>query len=86
MLLFMNHGHASLTNWGLSFANFRDGMTMLVVTHEMEFARNVSNKVMFMEDGCVIESGPSGEFFAAPKEARSREFINTILNKDAQSE
>ncbi len=61
----------------------RDGMTMLVVTHEMEFARNVSNKVMFMEDGYVIESGPSGEFFAAPKEARSREFINTILNKEA---
>ena len=64
----------------------RDGMTMLVVTHEMEFARSVSNKVMFMEDGYVIESGPSGDFFAAPKEARSREFINTILNKDAQEE
>ena len=42
-----------------------DGMTMLVVTHEMDFARNVSNKVMFMDGGRVIESGPSKEFFAA---------------------
>ena len=61
----------------------KDGMTMLVVTHEMEFARNVSNKVLFMEGGVVVESGSSGDFFASPKEARSREFINTILNKDA---
>ena len=56
-----------------------DGMTMLVVTHEMDFARNVSNKVMFMDGGKVIESGPSKEFFAAPQEARSREFIRAIL-------
>ena len=56
-----------------------EGMTMLVVTHEMDFARNVSSKVLFMEDGKVIESGPSKEFFANPKEERSRAFINTIL-------
>lgn len=55
-----------------------DGMTMLVVTHEMDFARNVSNKVMFMADGCVVESGPSKAFFAAPKEERSRDFIRAI--------
>ncbi len=55
------------------------GMTMLVVTHEMEFARNVSNKVMFMEGGSVIESGPSQAFFENPEQARSREFIRTIL-------
>ena len=55
-----------------------DGMTMLVVTHEMNFARNVSNKVMFMDGGKVIESGPSKEFFEAPKEARSREFVRAI--------
>ena len=55
------------------------GMTMLVVTHEMEFARNVSSRVLFMEGGSVIESGPSREFFEAPKEARSREFIRSIL-------
>ena len=56
-----------------------EGMTMLVVTHEMEFAKNVSSRVLFMEGGNVIESGPSAEFFANPKEQRSREFINTIL-------
>ena len=56
-----------------------DGMTMLVVTHEMDFARNVSNKVLFMADGCVVESGPSKAFFENPAEARSRDFIRTIL-------
>ncbi len=56
-----------------------EGMTMLVVTHEMEFARNVSGKVLFMEGGQVIESAPTAEFFAAPKQARSREFIRGIL-------
>ena len=56
-----------------------DGMTMLVVTHEMDFARNVSNRVLFMADGNVVESGPSKAFFESPKEARSRDFIRTIL-------
>ena len=55
-----------------------DGMTMLVVTHEMDFARNVSNQVLFMDGGKVIERGPSKEFFAAPKEERSREFVRAI--------
>jgi len=59
-----------------------EGMTMLVVTHEMEFARNVSNKVLFMDGGNIIESGPSREFFEHPKEERSAQFINTILNKE----
>ena len=57
----------------------QEGMTMLVVTHEMEFARNVSSRVLFMDGGRVIESAPSHQFFEAPKEARSREFIRTIL-------
>ena len=56
-----------------------DGMTMLVVTHEMDFARSVSNKVVFMENGKIIEEGPSKAFFENPKENRSREFIRTIL-------
>ena len=56
------------------------GMTMLVVTHEMEFARNVSNRVLFMEEGRVIESGPSKAFFENPNEERSRAFIGKILN------
>ena len=57
----------------------KDGMTMLVVTHEMDFARNVSNRVLFMEGGKVIESAPSRQFFEAPREQRSREFIRSIL-------
>ena len=56
-----------------------EGMTMLVVTHEMEFARGVSKKVLFMENGQVIESAPTVDFFADPREARSREFIRSIL-------
>ena len=55
------------------------GMTMLVVTHEMDFARNVSNKVMFMEGGKVVEAAPSKQFFEQPEEPRAREFIRTIL-------
>ena len=56
-----------------------EGMTMLVVTHEMDFARNVSSKVLFMDGGVVIESGPSKAFFEQPRQARSREFIRSIL-------
>ena len=55
-----------------------EGMTMLVVTHEMGFARNVSDKVVFMEHGVVVESGPSAEFFAHPKEERTRAFLQTL--------
>ena len=55
-----------------------EGMTMLVVTHEMGFARTVSNKVVFMEDGVVVEEGPSREFFRNPKEERSKAFLQTI--------
>ena len=62
-----------------------EGMTMLVVTHEMDFARNVSNKVMFMEGGTVVESGPSRDFFAQPKEERSRAFIRSILEARGRS-
>lgn len=58
-----------------------EGMTMLVVTHEMKFAREVSNKVLFMEDGVVVEQGDTKEFFANPKEARTREFISRILDE-----
>ena len=57
-----------------------DGMTMLVVTHEMDFARNVSSKVMFMEGGKVVETAPSKQFFEQPAEERAREFIRKIQN------
>ena len=64
---------------GVMRALAESGMTMLVVTHEMEFARSVSSRVLFMEEGRVIESGPSREFFEHPKEERSRAFIGKIL-------
>ena len=59
-----------------------EGMTMLVVTHEMGFARNVSNKVVFMEHGVVVESGSSQEFFEHPKEMRTRAFLHTVSGED----
>lgn len=55
-----------------------EGMTMLVVTHEMGFARNVSNQVVFMEDGQVVEAAPSQEFFEDPRSQRTREFLRRI--------
>ena len=52
-----------------------EGMTMLVVTHEMGFARTVSSQVIFMEDGVVVEAGPSKQMFEAPREERTRVFL-----------
>lgn len=53
-------------------------MTMLIVTHEMNFARNVSNKIVFMEDGEIVEASSTEEFFNNPKSERAREFIAKI--------
>ena len=61
-----------------------EGMTMLVVTHELGFARNVSTKVIFMENGSIVESGPSEEFFANPKEERTRAFLKTISQHEKE--
>lgn len=55
-----------------------EGMTMLVVTHEMDFARTVSNKVIFMEDGEIIESQDAKEFFDHPKAQRTKAFLATF--------
>ncbi|MGS1107490.1 amino acid ABC transporter ATP-binding protein [Achromobacter anxifer] len=54
-------------------------MTMLVVTHEMGFAREVAHRVIFMDEGRIIEEAPSADFFRAPREARSREFLAHML-------
>ncbi len=56
-----------------------EGMTMVVVTHEMGFARKVADKMVFMDGGEIVESGPPDEFFAAPKSARCRDFLARIL-------
>ena len=63
----------------------REGMTMLVVTHELSFARGVSNKVVFMENGAVVEATDSKSFFENPREERTRAFLRTIDRRmDAQ--
>ena len=61
-----------------------EGMTMLVVTHELGFACNVSTKTMFMDKGTVVESGPSAELFSNPKEERTRAFLNTITQHEKE--
>ena len=58
----------------------REGMTMLVVTHELGFARNVSNRVAFMENGVIVEEGSSRAFFEQPKQARTRAFLQLLDN------
>lgn len=58
-----------------------EGMTMMVVTHEMNFARNVSNKIIFMDGGKVLEMSDSKTFFDNPKEERTKEFLKTITSQ-----
>ena len=55
-------------------------MTILLVTHEMGFARNVAKRVMFMDEGVVLEDGDPKELFSSPKHPRTKEFLNKVLN------
>jgi glutamate transport system ATP-binding protein len=57
----------------------RDGMTMVVVTHEMGFARHAANRVVFMADGQLVEEAPPAEFFANPRSDRAKDFLSKIL-------
>ncbi|AZS84057.1 amino acid ABC transporter ATP-binding protein [Streptomyces griseoviridis] len=57
----------------------RDGMTMVVVTHEMGFARSAANRVVFMADGRVVEDRAPEEFFTAPRSERAKDFLSKIL-------
>ena len=63
-----------------------EGMTMLVVTHEMNFARTVSSKVIFMDQGQVLESNTAEAFFQNPKEERTKAFLRTILQEQASEQ
>ena len=58
-----------------------DGMTMMVVTHEMEFAKEVSTRVIFMDQGVIAEEGTPTDIFVNPKNERTKEFLKRILNK-----
>lgn len=57
----------------------KDGMTMIIVTHEMGFAKEVANRVIFIDDGQILESAPPAEFFGKPKNPRLREFLSKVL-------
>ena len=57
-----------------------DGMTMVVVTHEMGFARRVANRIVFMDEGRIIEQTPPEKFFAAPETERAKQFLGKILS------
>jgi glutamate transport system ATP-binding protein len=57
----------------------RDGMTMIVVTHEMGFARHAANRVVFMADGQLVEEAPPADFFAEPRTDRAKDFLSKIL-------
>ena len=56
----------------------KQGMTMVVVTHEMNFARRVADRVVFMADGQILEQGAPDEFFDHPRTARAKEFLDSI--------
>ncbi len=60
----------------------QEGMTMVVVTHEMGFARDVADRVIFMADGVIVEQGTPEEIFTAPKAQRTKDFLSRILKQD----
>ena len=61
-----------------------EGMTMLVVTHELGFAKNISTRTMFIEGGVVVEEAPSREFFANPRQERTKVFLRAISSKEEE--
>jgi len=57
----------------------KEGMTMIVVTHEMGFAREVADRVIFIDEGFIVEEGPPQEVFGNPKNQRTIDFLNMVL-------
>ena len=57
----------------------KEGMTMVIVTHEMGFAREVANRILFMDEGIIKEQGTPSEVFDNPKDARLRDFLSKVL-------
>ena len=55
------------------------GMTMVIATHEMSFARDIADQVCFLDDGRILEQGPPGEIFSSPREARTQQFLQRII-------
>lgn len=63
----------------------KTGLTMIVVTHEMQFAKDVSDRVIFMDQGVIAEEGMPDEVFNHPKNARTRQFLSRFMNRDEES-
>ena len=57
----------------------RSGMTMITVTHELGFAREVADRVVYMDQGAIVEQGPPAQVLAAPQEPRTRAFLSAVL-------
>ena len=57
------------------------GMTMLIVTHEMSFARDVASRVLFMDGGVIVEDAPPAQLFSAPQQPRTQEFLKRVLER-----
>jgi polar amino acid transport system ATP-binding protein len=68
---------AEVLNLVRELADF--GMTMIIATHEMSFAREVANKVCFLDGGNILEEGPAEQIFSEPREHRTREFLARII-------
>jgi len=64
----------------------RDGMTMMVVTHEMAFARDVADRVVFMDGGYIVEQGPPEQVIGDPHHERTKSFLKRVLNPTAVEE
>ncbi|PYJ05593.1 MAG: ectoine/hydroxyectoine ABC transporter ATP-binding protein EhuA, partial [Verrucomicrobia bacterium] len=58
-----------------------EGMTMIVVTHEMQFARDMADHVLFFDAGRILESGPPDEIFANPQHERTRDFLSKVTTR-----
>ena len=56
-----------------------DGMTMIIVTHEMSFAAKIADRMVFMDEGQIVEVAPPGTFFEAPRHERTKAFLSKIL-------
>jgi polar amino acid transport system ATP-binding protein len=57
-----------------------NGMTMLIATHEMSFAREIANRVCFLDEGRILEIAPPAEMFSAPREARTQQFLQRVID------
>ena len=64
----------------------QESMTMVIVTHEMNFAKNVSNKTIFMENGNIVEQGDSKQLFEHPQQERTKQFIRMLDRKEEENE